>query len=115
MRAIVAESLPGTHAEITFREAYPPMAESEGNRRLLALYSKASADAGFGGIEAGDPEERGAGDVQFVAPYVDTLDGLGALGNGAHTVMEDLEIDSIERGAIRAAILIYRLTRNAPR
>ena len=111
MRAIVAESLPGTHAEITFSEAYPAMSETEGNLQLLALYSKASEDAGLGPVERGDPEDRGAGDVQFVAPYISSLDGLGALGNGAHTVMEDLDLDSIERGAIRAAILIYRLTR----
>jgi glutamate carboxypeptidase len=56
-------------------------------------------------------EARGAGDIQFVAPFVDSLDGLGASGNGAHSPDEDLDAGSIERGAIRAALLIYRLTR----
>ena len=39
------------------------------------------------------------------------IDGLGAHGSGAHTDDQDLELPSIERGAIRAALLIYRLTR----
>jgi glutamate carboxypeptidase len=111
MEAIVAASLPGTSAAITFRETYPPMAPTEANLRLLEAYSKASVDAGFGPVAAHDPAARGAGDVQFTAPYIPGLDGLGADGSGAHTDDEDLEIASIERGAIRAAILIYRLTR----
>ena len=58
-----------------------------------------------------DPAFRGAGDVQFVAPYIPAIDGLGASGSGAHTDFEEMEVASIERGAIRAAILIHRLTR----
>jgi glutamate carboxypeptidase len=111
MREIVAASLPHTGATITFHEAYPPQAPTEAGERLLELYSRASLDAGFGPIGALAPANRGAGDVQFAAPYIPGIDGLGAAGNGAHTDDEDLEIASIERGAIRAAILIYRMTR----
>ncbi|WP_426343606.1 M20/M25/M40 family metallo-hydrolase [Pseudoduganella sp. R-32] len=111
MRAIVAQSLPGTSAEIRFEDGYPPMAPTEGNLKVLEMYSKASADAGQGPIAALPPGLRGAGDVQFVAPYVDSLDGLGATGKGAHAPGEDLEVRSIEQGAIRTAILLYRLTR----
>jgi glutamate carboxypeptidase len=68
-------------------------------------------DAGLGPIEAFPPGERGAGDVQWVAPMLDSLDGLGPDGRGSHTDNEDLEIASMERGAVRAAIMIYRLTR----
>jgi glutamate carboxypeptidase len=42
---------------------------------------------------------------------VDSLDGLGASGSGSHSPEERLEVASIERAAIRSAILIYRLTR----
>ncbi|MFL5521995.1 MAG: M20/M25/M40 family metallo-hydrolase [Gemmatimonadales bacterium] len=111
MEEIVATSLTGTSATLTMRETYPPMAPTEANHRLLDAFSKASVDAGLGAIAADDPASRGAGDVQFTAPYVPGLDGLGADGEGAHTDNEDLDIASIERGAIRAAILIYRLTR----
>lgn len=111
MQAIVAQNLPGTSASITFREAYPPMSPTAGNLALLKVYSQASQDAGLGPIPALPPGQRGAGDVQFVAPLLDSLDGLGATGNGAHSPDEDLEIASIERATIRAALLLYRLTR----
>lgn len=111
MQAIVDQPLPGTRSKITFSESYPPMAPTPGNLKVLDAYSRASVDAGLGPVVAFPPGLRGAGDVQFVAPYVDSLDGLGAAGGGAHTPDEWLEIASIERGALRAALLIYRLTR----
>ena len=111
MKAIVAQNLPGTSASITFHDAYPPMSPTDGNRAVLKIYSQASKDAGLGEIPALPPGQRGAGDVQFVAPLLDSLDGLGAIGNGAHSPDEDLEIASIERATIRTAILLYRLTR----
>ncbi len=111
MRAIVAQNLPGTSASIEFFDFYPPMSPTEGNLKVMAVYSQASRDAGLGEIGPLPPGQRGAGDVQFVAPYLDCLDGLGATGNGAHSDNEDLELASIERATIRAAITIYRLTR----
>jgi len=111
MKAIVAQNLPGTSASISFRDAYPPMSPTAGNLAVLKVYSQASKDAGLGEIPALPPGQRGAGDVQFVAPLLDSLDGLGATGNGAHSPDEDLEIASIERATIRTAILLYRLTR----
>jgi glutamate carboxypeptidase len=111
MRAIVAQNLPGTSATIKFHENYPPMAPTPGNLQVLEHYSKASFDAGLGKIEALPAGQRGAGDVQFVAPFVDSLDGLGAAGHGAHSPDEDLDVPSIQRATIRTALLIYRLTR----
>lgn len=111
MRAIVAASLPGTSASIEFHEHYPPMSPTPGNLALLKLYSQTSADAGLGEIPAFPPGERGAGDIQFVAPLLDSLDGLGAAGSGTHSPDEELEIASIERATIRTALLLYRLTR----
>jgi glutamate carboxypeptidase len=111
MKAIVAQNLPGTSSSITFHDAYPPMSPTPGNLAVLKVYSQASKDAGLGEIPALPPGQRGAGDVQFVAPLLDSLDGLGATGNGAHSPDEDLEIASIERATIRTAILLYRLTR----
>jgi glutamate carboxypeptidase len=111
MREIVAQSLPGANASISFRDSYPPMAVTPGNLKLLDLYSQASSDAGLGTIKPLPATARGAGDIQFVAPHVDSLDGLGASGAGAHSPAERVELASIERAAIRTALLIYRLTR----
>jgi glutamate carboxypeptidase len=111
MRAIVAQNLPGTSASIAFHDAYPPMSPTAGNLAVLKVYSQASSDAGLGEIPALPPGQRGAGDIQFIAPLIDSLDGLGVAGNGAHSPDEDLEIASLERATIRSALLIYRLTR----
>jgi glutamate carboxypeptidase len=102
MREIVAQSLPGASASINFRDSYPPMAVTPGNLKVLEQYSRASQDAGLGPIGMVPPESRGAGDIQFVAPFIDSLDGLGAGGGGAHSPNESLEAASIERSAIRA-------------
>jgi glutamate carboxypeptidase len=111
MREIVAQNLPGASAAINFRDSYPPMAVTSGNVKVLEQYSQASLDAGLGEVGAVPAEARGAGDIQFVAPLVDSLDGLGVSGGGAHSPNESVELASIERAAIRTAILIYRLTR----
>ncbi len=111
MRDIVAQSLAGTSAAISFAESYPPMAATPANQALQEMYSQLSVDLGLGKVKAGNPESRGAGDVQFAAPYVAALDGLGATGDGAHSPFEYLHPQSIEKNAIRAAIMIYRLTR----
>ena len=111
MREIAAASLPGTSASVTFGDSYPPMSVTPGNLGLLALYSQASSDAGLGAVDAVPAEARGAGDIQFVAPFIASLDGLGASGRGSHSPNEDLELASVERAAIRTALLLYRLTR----
>lgn len=111
MRDVVAQSLPGTSASITFAESYPPMAATPANQALQELYSQLSVELGYGRVKAGNPESRGAGDVQFAAPYAAALDGLGATGGASHSPFEYLNPESIEKNAIRAAIMIYRLTR----
>lgn len=111
MREIVAQSLPGAQATITFADEYPAMAPTPGNARLLAVYDSASQALGYGPVEALDPGRRGAGDISFVAPYIDGLDGLGALGGGSHSPNERVNLPALARQTERAAVLIYRLSR----
>ena len=111
MRDIAAQSLAGSRASIRFRESYPPMPETEGNLRLLAAYSEASVDAGLGRIQGRASSQGASGDIQFAAPFVDCLDGLGTTGRGSHSDEEEMDIASVERATIRAALLLHRLTR----
>ncbi|MFK7829399.1 MAG: M20/M25/M40 family metallo-hydrolase [Congregibacter sp.] len=111
MRAIVANNLPQTSAEISFVDSYPPMAPTDGNRRLAAQLSDINEALGRGSMRIWDPLKRGAADVSFVAPYTDALAGLGAIGKGGHTPNESLELSSMALAIKRAAILIYRLSR----
>jgi len=111
MRAIVAQSLPQTHADITFADGLPGMPPTPGNQRLADLTDQVSRDLGFGPVQAGDPGSRGAGDISIVAQYLDCLDGLGASGKGAHAPGETINTQEFPKLVQRAALLIYRLTR----
>jgi glutamate carboxypeptidase len=110
MRAIVAQSLPGAKAEISFDEdGYPPMPPTAGNRALLDRLNRVNRDMGLPDMAALDPVKRGAGDISFVAADVDGLVGLGPASVGSHTASEAVDVPSISKQAKRAAILISRL------
>ena len=111
MRAIVEKNLPGTKARITFEEGYPPMAATDGNRVLAAVLNGASEALGFPALKELDPMQRGAADISFVAPYVDSLSGLGATGDGDHAAGEHVDLSRLPTQAKRAAVLMHRLTR----
>lgn len=111
MREIVAKSLPGTRATITFSDGIPAMSPTEANYALLKQLDAASRDLGFGEIKPLDPGERGAGDISYVTHLIPGLDGLGAIGKKAHAPGESVELDTLPQQTKRAAVLIYRLTR----
>ena len=111
MRTIVSKSLPNTKSEISFLEAYPPMAPTDGNKRLLAMYDQASRDLGFGAVQAVDPSRAGAADVSFVAKTVPmAIDGLGLSGHDDHTEKETADLRMLAPLTKRAAVLMHRLT-----
>jgi glutamate carboxypeptidase len=111
MTDIVANHLPHTTAEITFADGYPPMAPTDGNRKLLAMYSKVSADLGFWPVVAVDPSRAGAADVSFVANIVPmVIDGLGLSGHDDHTEKETADLRMLPVQTKRAAVLMYRLS-----
>jgi len=111
MRAIVAPHLPGTSAEISFDESYPPMAPTAGNRALLERLNAVNRDLGLPVMAEYDPARRGAADSSFVAALADTMGGLGAAGGMAHADGEWIDLGSLPRQALRSAALISRLSR----
>jgi len=112
MRRIVAEGLPHTQATIEFDDGYPPMSPTEGNMVLARELSAINIALGREAMPPLDPSRRGAADISFVAPYTDALAGLGGIGGGGHTPDEHLQISSLPLAIKRAAILIYRLSRD---
>lgn len=111
MQAIVAAHLDKAEAEIEFSDdGYPPMAPTEGNRALLAKLNAVNATLGLPEMPAGDPANRGAGDISFVA-FIDGLVGMGMAGEGSHAPGETADLTSLDRQAKRAALLITRLSR----
>jgi glutamate carboxypeptidase len=112
MRDIVSRHLPGSGAEIAFvADPYPAMAPTPGNRALLDRLNLVNRDLGLPEMGVLDPLKRGAGDISFVAEYVDGLVGLGTASTGDHAPGETVDLASIPRQAKRAAILMTRLSR----
>lgn len=111
MSAIVAQSLNGTRSTITFADGLPAMEPTAGNYGLLKILDKVSTDMGIGEVKAGDPGQRGAGDISDIAKYVDCLDGLGASGSGAHRAGETINLKEYPLLIQRATVFIYRLTK----
>ncbi len=112
MQAIAAAHLPGAEAELVFAEdGYPPMAPTEGNRRLLSRLNAVNRDLGQAEMAEYDPARRGAADSSFVAGDTDVLAGMGVAGGRAHAEGEYIELDSLVRQTQRSAILITRLSR----
>lgn len=111
MRKVVENgNLPHTSAEISFTDSYPPMAPTEGNRKLLSMYDAVSRDLGFGPVGEVNPRNAGAADISFAADHVEmAIDGLGLLGGGSHTPEEFADLRTYKIQTQRLAVLLYRL------
>jgi glutamate carboxypeptidase len=110
MRSIAAASLPRTSSTVTFDDGYPPLAPTDGNRKLLSVYDGASRDLGYWPVVAVDPMRAGAADVSFTAPYVAmAIDALGLSGWDDHTDKETADLRMFGPLTRRAAVLLHRL------
>ena len=111
MKDILKNNYPHTSATIDFGDdGYPPMTMTEGNKKLLDIFSKTSIDLGFGPVLAVNPRNAGAADISFVADDVEmAIDGMGLCGFGGHTIEETANIKFLPIEAKRTAVLLYRL------
>jgi len=104
---LVASALgntPGTRIEVLGGIDRPPLEPTPGNRALFAV---AQRRAGELGIPIGEGTAGGASDGSLTSRFTPTLDGLGALGDGAHAVHEHVVLDRIpERAALLALLLL---------
>lgn len=95
-----------TSIEVSGGVDRPPLERSAGVARL---YDQARAVAGELGMELAEGATGGGSDGNFTAALgVPTLDGLGAIGDGAHALHEHVEIASL---ADRAALVAGLMTR----
>jgi glutamate carboxypeptidase len=111
MKKIVYNSLNNSKATITFKDGIPSMPPTEGNQKLVKIVNDVSKSLGYGEVSAGDPGSRGAGDISYIAKYLDCLDGLGVSGRGSHAPGETMNWNEFPKLLKRAAILLYRLTK----
>lgn len=114
MEKIIMENYPFTSAKISFADGgYPPMERSESNKALLEKYSGVSQDLGYGEVTAVEPINAGAADISFAADRTEgSIDGLGLSGGKDHTADEFGHLYNLKQAIQRAAIFMYRLSRD---
>ena len=82
----------------------PAMQATPRNRRLWEVAKKAGAELG---LELHETRAGGGSDGNTTSQYTATLDGLGAVGYGAHAAHEHLLIDrTLERTALLTMLMI---------
>lgn len=96
--------LPGAKIKVTGGINRPPMERTPGSS---ALFSQAQKLAREMGVELGEASTGGGSDGNFTAAVgIPTLDGLGAVGDGAHCPSENILISALlERAALLAGLL----------
>ena len=78
MKQIISKNLPETKATICFMDGILSKPPTLGNAALVIQLNDISVALNYGEVNAGNPGSRGAGDISYVANYLDCLDGLGA-------------------------------------
>jgi glutamate carboxypeptidase len=99
--------LAGARVEVTGGFDRPPL---ERTAAVVRLFEQAKAVAAEIGIDLAEGSAGGGSDGNFTAALgVPTLDGIGAIGDGAHALHEHVEIDALIPRAATIAGLLQRL------
>jgi glutamate carboxypeptidase len=100
----LSAATPGTRLEVEGGIDRPPMEATPGNR---ALWEAALRRAGELGFDLDEGTAGGASDGSFTSRIAPTLDGLGAVGDGAHAQHEHVVVARCpERAALLALLLL---------
>jgi glutamate carboxypeptidase len=95
---------PGITLDVSGRIGRPPLERTPRNRALWEIAHSAAAAIG---VELEEAEAGGASDGNHTSLVSATLDGLGALGDGAHARHEHVVVDRLaERAALLALIVL---------
>ncbi len=107
-----ARVTPGTMLEVQGAVDRAPMEGTPRNRRL---WHAARAVGESLGMELEEGMSGGGSDGNTTSLYTATLDGLGAVGDGAHALHEHLELDRLaERAALLAGLLLLPVETGGP-
>jgi glutamate carboxypeptidase len=98
-------AVPGTRLEISGHVGRPPMEKTPGNQHLWQLALEAADEMK---IKLEDGTAGGGSDGNFTSLHCPTLDGMGAVGDGAHALTEFVFVDKMpERAALLARMLLH--------
>jgi glutamate carboxypeptidase len=105
----VEPHLTGATVEVTGGFQRPPLERTAGVARLFEMARSVAAEIG---VTLGEGSAGGGSDGNFTAALgVPTLDGFGAVGDGAHALHEHVDIDALVPRAAVIASLLARLAR----
>ncbi len=94
---------PGTSLTVEGGIGRPPMEPTPAARRL---WTRACRAASLLGLELEEGRSGGVSDGNIISQYAPTLDGLGAVGDGAHARHEFCYVDQmVDRSALLALLL----------
>jgi glutamate carboxypeptidase len=97
-------AIPGTSLTIEGGFGRPAMERTPANRQLWQMACRLGADLG---LQLEEALAGGGSDGNFTSQYTATLDGLGAVGDGAHARHEHLRLGAtLERTALLALLLL---------
>jgi glutamate carboxypeptidase len=103
--------IPGAQLEVTGGFDRPPLERTPG---IARLFDQARAVAADLGVVLEEGSAGGGSDGNFTAALgVPTLDGFGAIGDGAHALHEHVEIDALVPRAATIAGLLESLARRS--
>jgi glutamate carboxypeptidase len=103
MRAL-QPAVEGTSLEIEGGYGRPAMERTPANRALWQLACRLGGDLG---LELDEALAGGGSDGNFTSRFTATLDGMGAVGDGAHARHEHLRLDaSLQRAALLTLLLM---------
>lgn len=98
---------PGTTIHVTGGQGIPPLERTDRNRVLWDAAREAAARLG---MELEEFTAGGGSDGNTTSQFTATLDGLGAIGDGAHAIHEAIVIDGmVQRAALLAELLMTPL------
>ncbi len=104
----LSPSVPGTELEVEGGLGRPPMERTAGVELLWRAARRLGRRLG---LELEEGRSGGASDGNLTARHVPTLDGLGAVGGGAHAAHEHVRIEAMpERAALLALLLLLPAT-----
>src|SRR5207237_5760095 len=99
----LAPVLEGTSLRVEGAFERPPLLRTESVAALFELARGIALDLGF---SLGEGQVGGGSDGSHTAPLVATLDGLGAVGAGAHAADEHVDLAWFPRRAALLASLL---------
>ena len=96
--------VPGVVFSVDDRESAPPLERTERNLRLWDTVRALGQNLG---LDLDHTAAGGASDGNTTSIHSPTIDGMGAVGDGAHAVHEHVCIDpSLDRAALMALLLL---------